>query len=67
MLPRKGQCEVPSIEKFQHDFLSERIISEVAKVGNSEADVYRNRRTMSNSKICPPFIKETSCYSLLKL
>lgn len=44
-LPRKGQRELPSLKKLQHDIPVKRIISEVAKSSNVEADDLQNRRT----------------------
>ena len=44
-LPRKGQREVPSLTKLQQDISVERIIDEVAKAGNAQADDLRNRKT----------------------
>jgi chromosomal replication initiation ATPase DnaA len=45
MLPRKGQREVPSLKKLQHDIPVERIIAEVAKAGNVKAADLQDRRT----------------------
>ncbi len=44
-LPRKGQREVPSLKKLQHDFPVERIILEVAKAGNAKAGDLQDRKT----------------------
>ena len=45
-LPRKGQREVPSLTKLQHDSLSvERILGVVAKAGNALAEDLRDRKT----------------------
>ena len=44
-LPRQGQREVPSLKKLQHDISVERIIAEVAKAANVEADDLQDRRT----------------------
>ena len=44
-LPRKGQREVPSLKKLQHHISVERIIGEIAKAGNAQADDLRDRKT----------------------
>ena len=44
-LPRKGQREVPSLKKLQHDISVEHIIGVVAKAGNAQADDLRDRKT----------------------
>jgi putative transposase len=44
-LPRKGQREVPSLNKLQHDIPIEQIIAEVAKAGNVKADDLQDRKT----------------------
>jgi hypothetical protein len=44
-LPRKGQREVPSLKKLQHHISVERIIGEVAKAGNAQAEDLRDRKT----------------------
>jgi chromosomal replication initiation ATPase DnaA len=44
-LPRKGQREVPSLKKLQHHISVERIIGEVAKAGNAQAEDLRGRKT----------------------
>ena len=44
-LPRKGQREIPSLKKFQHHISVERIIGEVAKAGNAQAEDLRGRKT----------------------
>ena len=44
-LPRKGQREIPSLKKLKHDIPAERIIAEVAKAANVEADNLQDRRT----------------------
>jgi putative transposase len=44
-LPHKEQREVPSLKKLQHDFPVERIIAQVAKAGNVEADDLLERKT----------------------
>jgi hypothetical protein len=45
-LPQKGQREVPSLKKLQHDILSvERILGVVAKAGNAQAEDLRDRKT----------------------
>jgi hypothetical protein len=44
-LPRKGQREVPSLKKLQHDIPVERIVEEVAKAGNVKAEDLQDRKT----------------------
>ena len=44
-VPRKGQREVPSLNKLRHDIPVERIIAAVAKAGNVKAADLQNRRT----------------------
>jgi len=44
-LPRKGQREVPSLTKLQQHISAERIIGEVAKAGNVQADDLLDRKT----------------------
>jgi hypothetical protein len=44
-LPRKGQREVPSLTKLQHEISVERIIGEVAKAGNAQAEDLLDRKT----------------------
>ena len=44
-LPDKGQREVPSLKKLQHDIPVERIITEVAKAANVQAEELQDRRT----------------------
>ena len=44
-LPRKGQRELPSLKKLQHDIPVKRVISEVADFYNVEADGLQDRRT----------------------
>lgn len=44
-LPHKGQREVPSLKKLQHDFPVERIIAQVAKAGSIETDDLLERKT----------------------
>jgi putative transposase len=44
-LPRKGQREVPSLTKLQQHLSVERIIEEVAKAGNVQAEDLRDRKT----------------------
>jgi len=44
-LPRKGQREVPSLKKLQHDISVERILGVVAKAGNAAAEDLRDRKT----------------------
>ena len=44
-LPRKGQREVPSLKKLQHDISAEHIIGVVAKAGSAQADDLRDRKT----------------------
>jgi chromosomal replication initiation ATPase DnaA len=44
-LPRKGQREIPSLIKLQHDLSVERIIREVAKAGNSQSEALLDRKT----------------------
>lgn len=44
-LPRKGQREVPSLKKLQHNISVERILGVVAKVGNAQAEDLRDRKT----------------------
>jgi chromosomal replication initiation ATPase DnaA len=47
-LPRKGQREIPSLKKLQHDISVERIIGEVAKAGNAQSEDLRDRKTKPN-------------------
>jgi REP element-mobilizing transposase RayT len=44
-LPRKGQREVPSLKKLQHDIPVELIVEEVAKAGNVKAQDLQDRKT----------------------
>ena len=44
-LPRKGQREVPSLKKLQHDIPVERIAEEVAKAGNVKTEELQDRKT----------------------
>jgi putative transposase len=44
-LPRKGQREIPSLNKLHHDMPVERIIAEVAKAGNVNAQDLQDRKT----------------------
>ena len=44
ILPRKGQREVPSLKKLHHHISVERIIGEVAKAGNAQADTLLDRK-----------------------
>ena len=44
-LPRQGQREVPSLTKLQQHISVERIIGEVAKKGNAQAEDLRDRKT----------------------
>ena len=44
-LPREGQREIQSLKKLQHDISVERIIREVAKVGNSQSEALLDRKT----------------------
>jgi REP element-mobilizing transposase RayT len=44
-LPRKGQREVPSLNKLLHHISVEQILEEVAKAGNVQADELRDRKT----------------------
>ena len=44
-LPRKGQREVPSLKKLQHDISVERIIEVVAEAGNAQSEDLLGRKT----------------------
>ena len=44
-LPRKRQREVPSLTKLNREISVEKIIGEVAKVGDAQADDLRDRKT----------------------
>ena len=44
-LPQKGQREVPSLKKLQHDISVERIIAGVAEAANVTVDDLRDRKT----------------------
>ena len=44
-LPRKGQREIPSLKKLQHDSSVEGIIGEVAKDGNVQSEALLDRKT----------------------
>jgi chromosomal replication initiation ATPase DnaA len=44
-LPGKGQREIPSLKKLHHDIPVERIITEVAKAANVQAEELQDRRT----------------------
>ena len=44
-LPRKGQREIPSLTKFQHDISVENILGVVVKAGNAPAEDLRDPKT----------------------
>ena len=44
-LPRKGQREIPSLTKLQHDISVEHILGVVAKTGNAPFEDLRDRKT----------------------
>ncbi len=44
-LPRKGQREIPSLRKLQHDISAAHIIEEVARVGQVQAEDLLDRKT----------------------
>jgi len=44
-LPQKGQREIPSLTKLHHYISVERIIGEVAKAGNAQAETLLDRKT----------------------
>ena len=44
-LPREGQREIPALTKLQQHLTVERIIGEVAKAGNAQAEDLLNRKT----------------------
>ena len=46
-LPHKGQREVPSLRKLQHDIPVERIIAEVARAGDVKVEDLQDRKTKS--------------------
>ena len=44
-LPQKGQREIPSLKKLRQHISVERIIGEVAKAGNAQAEALLDRKT----------------------